>query len=516
MNFKNNITLLRSIFFLSGLLTVLSCNKVDDYLGAQPSKTTSLVITTTAQLEALLNNYGQFYSEGNRTAIYSTDDYGLTQTLYDAKPGTFSSMATIEFMLWDTEFLPDDIREVFWSNEFKKIFNANLVLNNLDKVTGTDQEKAILKADAHFIRAYSYWVLANTYCLPYTEANKDETGLPIKLSTSFEESFKRQPLHVVYELIESDLEEALKTPVSLVQNGKARHWRANKAGVNGFAARYWLNRFDYQKALDYATAALSEYSTLVNYNSEMHYGIAQTLTLDGGTPQQQSFTIQYPYTHDNQIDFTDMLGWKEFLYFRMLNHESWWYIPSQELLNLYDQDHDLRYKYHIVEGYSYDRGMTKPSYNYPGYVFFFKDRIPSGPTVAEMYLIKAEALARMNKPTEAMAQLNILRASRMEPGPWVDLTAANQDDAIMKVIDERRREMPFVQRWYDIRRYNNNDYPGDDVNLSKTFYPYTVANVQTSSPVKTYSLNKGSRRWAAPIPRTEIISSNGEIEQNTY
>jgi hypothetical protein len=160
--------------------------------------------------------------------------------------------------------------------------------------------------------------------------------------------------------------------------------------------------------------------------------------------------------------------------------------------------------------------MTKPSYNYPGYVFFFKDRIPSGPTVAEMYLIKAEALARMNKPTEAMAQLNILRASRMEPGPWVDLTAANQDDAIKKVIDERRREMPFVQRWYDIRRYNNNDYAGDDVDLTRTFYPYTVANVQASSPVKTYSLNKDSRRWAAPIPRTEIISSNGEIEQNTY
>jgi hypothetical protein len=211
-----------------------------------------------------------------------------------------------------------------------------------------------------------------------------------------------------------------------------------------------------------------------------------------------------------------MLGWKEFLYFRMLYHESWWYIPSQELLNLYDQAHDLRYKYHIVEGYSYDRGATKPSYNYPGYIFFFKDRLPSGPTVAEMLLIKAEAMAHTGDVQGAMSQLNILRAKRMVPGSWVNITATDKDDAIKKVTDERRREMPFVQRWFDIRRYNNNEYANDDINLSKTFYPYTVSAVLNTQPVKTYSLPKGSRRWAAPLPRTEIISSNGVIQQNTY
>lgn len=498
------------------ILHTSSCKKVDDYLGEAPSRTTSLVVTTTDQLNAMLNNYSQFYSEGNRTAIYSTDDYGLTKTLYDARPGTFSSMATIEFMLWDIPFLPDDTREVFWSGEYRKIFYANMVLDNVDKVTGPEADKAALKADAHLIRAYSYWELANTYCLPYSDATKNEPGLPIKLSTSFEEPFVRQPLAKVYEQIESDLTEALKTTVPLVQNGQVRHWRASKAGVNGFAARYWLNRVDYDKAIQYANAALGEFSTLMDYNTDMKYGIPQTLTLNSGTPQQQSYTIQYPYTHNNQIDFTDMLGWKEFLYFRMLNHESWWYIPSQELLNLYDQAHDLRYKYHIVEGYSYDRGMTKPSYDYPGYIFFFKDRLPSGPTVAEMLLIKAEASAHKGDVNGAMTALNTVRAKRMLPGAWVNLTAANKDEAIKQVIDERRREMPFVQRWFDLRRYNTNEYAGDDVSLTKTFYPYTVSAVSTTQPVQAYNLPKGSRRWAAPIPRTEIISSNGVIEQNTY
>jgi hypothetical protein len=170
----------------------------------------------------------------------------------------------------------------------------------------------------------------------------------------------------------------------------------------------------------------------------------------------------------------------------------------------------------MVEGYSYDRGMTKPSYDYPGYIFFFKDRIPSGPTVAEMLLIKAEALARTNNINGAMDALNTLRAKRMTPGAWVNLVATGQDDAIHKVIDERRREMPFVQRWFDLRRYNNNEDPNDDVVLTKSFYPYTISAVQTTQPVQTYTLPKNSRRYAAPLPRTEIISSNGVITQNTY
>jgi hypothetical protein len=490
-----------------------SCKK---FLEEPPSKTSSLVVKTTAQIDALLNNQNSFYTENNRTAIYSTDDYGLTTDLYNGGRGVFSSMAGVQFTFWDTQYLPDDTREVFWSDEYKKIFTANLALVNLDKVTGTDAEKAIIKADAHFIRAYSYWVLANTYCLPYTEQNKNEKGLPIKNSTSFDEPFVRESLEKVYALIESDLAEALKTPLSLMQSGKPRHWRASKAGVNAFAARYYLNRNNNAKAIEHANAALADYNVLMDYNTDMKYGKDRSVTINSGTPSAQTIVLKYPYTHDNQIDQTDMVGWKEFLYYRMLYHDSWWYIPSLDLLNLYDKTNDLRYQYHMVEGYSYDRGMTKPSYDYPGYIFFFKDRIPSGPTVAEVLLTKAEAQARSNDPEGAMTTVNILRAKRMKPGPWVNLVASGKDDAIKKIAEERRREMPFTQRWYDIRRYNNNDDPNDDVVLTKSFYPFNASSVLFNEAIKTYTLPKNSRRYAAPIPRTEIISSNGIIEQNTY
>jgi hypothetical protein len=491
-------------------VTFPSCDK---FLSERPSKNSSLVVTTTAQLDALLNTYSTFYQEGNRTAVYSSDDFGFFPELYNARPGTYS-MATVEFALWDIPNLPNDGRETFWSNEYKKIFNANLVLSYVGKVSGTAEDKARLTADAYFIRAYSYWVLANTYCLPYTTANKNELGLPLKKSTSFDEPFIRQSLEATYQFIESDLTEALKCTTPLVQNGVARHWRANTAAVNGFAARYWLNRNDYAKALTYANAALAEYSTLVDYNTGMRYGTPETLTINPGA-NQQSVTIQFPYTHNNQTDMTDMLGWKEFLYFRMLYHESWWYIPSADLLSLYDKANDLRYKYHIVQHYSYDRGLTNPSYDYPGYVFFFKDRIPSGPTTAEMILIKAESLARTGQVAQAISTVNQLYSKRTLPGTPA-LAAATQADAVKVILQERRREMPFTQRWFDIRRFNNNDDPTDDVVLTKTFYPYTASAVTTTSPTQVYTLPKNSRRFAAPIPQTEIISSNGQIVQNTY
>jgi hypothetical protein len=509
-----------TIILLSiSLFAASSCEK---FLDERPSKNSSLPVETVAHLNAILERYAVYYSDENQSWMH-TDDYGLTKTLYDARPGVFSFLPTIFHTFNEVTYLPTTTSgDYLWgstSGEWRDIFYANSVLVNVDKVDGTDAEKRRIKADAHLIRAYAYWQLANTYCLPYTEKNKSEMGLPIKKSTSFEEDLTRKSLEETYNFIESDLQEALKINKPLVVSGRPEHWRANTAAVNGFAARYYLNRNNYAEALKYANLALGEYSVLNDYNlpSVMSYGTNQNITINAGTPAQSVFTLRYPYGHNNQTNLVDMIGWKEFLYFRMLNFGSWWYVPSQALLDSYDKTNDLRYEYHIVEGYSYERGMnSSPAYNYPGYVFFYKDRIPSGPTTAEMYLIKAECLARAGDVSGALASVNILRAKRMKPGPWVNLTAANQADAVSKILQERRREMPFTQRFYDIRRYNNNADPADDVVVSKQFYPLTQAGANVSGPLQNYTLTKDSRLWALPLPFSEILSSQGKLEQNKY
>lgn len=500
---------------LTGLIEFSSCN---DFLDEPTSKTSSIEVKTAEQLDALIGNVSTFYQINNRTAIYSTDDYELNTELYNARPNTFG-LAGVQYATWDVEGLQTDGREGFWSGEYQKIFIANMILNNLGKVSGDAALKAELEAESHLVRAYSYMELANTFCLPYTDANKEEMGLPLKQSVSFEELSSRNSLEETYSLIEADLNAAAAIKTPLIKGDRVRSWRGNTAAINAISARYWLSRNNYEKALTYATNALKEYSTLVDYNTEMHYSTKKSeVTINGSDPDKKEvIELLYPYTHDNQSDLSDMIGWKEFYYFRLLYHESWWYIPSKELLSLYEENaHDLRYKYHIVEHYSYDRGMTDPAYDYPGYVFFYKDRIPEGPTVAEMYLIKAECLARQNNVPDAMIALNTLRKARIDKDYYQDESAANKEEAIQKILNERRREMPYSARWTDIRRYNNNDDPNDDVILKKTFYPYTTTAVLPGESPKEYVLSKDSRRWATPIPETEITSSNGEIKQNTY
>lgn len=64
----------------------------------------------------------------------------------------------------------------YWTTEWKKIFIANMVLENLDRVEGSIETKEQLRAEAHFIRAYSYFKLADVYCLPYNQSTKNEMG----------------------------------------------------------------------------------------------------------------------------------------------------------------------------------------------------------------------------------------------------------------------------------------------------------------------------------------------------
>lgn len=488
----------------------ISCN---DFLDEPPSTSTNLEIKTTQQLDDLLSNYQVFFEEGNSTNIFSTDDYELPVDLYNARPSAFN-ISAIQYYAWDIDNI-SLITDNFWSSEFKKIFYANVVLDNISKVSGTVEDKERLEKEAYFVRAYSYFQLVNTYCLPYSSSNLDALGLPIKTLPNYEELLDRNTLQHTYDFIESDIQKAITLNVSIEQSGRLRTWRANAAAVNALAARFYLAKQEYEKALEYANKAIENHPGLVDYNADMYYGMSEDYVLDSGTPEESTFTMEYPYTHDNQSDPTDRLNWGEFIYFRVLYNSRWWYVPSTELLNLYDKDYDLRYQYHIVEGYSYNRGMTKPSYEYPGYIFFYKSDLPSGPTMGEMYLIKAECSARLGDVSEAINTVNELYAKRTLPGAPL-LTATSSDEALKVILEERRRELPFTQRWFDIRRFNNNNTEIDDVELSREFYPYTSTSVLATEPILTYTLPKNSNRFAAPIPDAEITASQGVLQQNPY
>lgn len=511
--------ILNIILILAACLAAAACTK---FLDVKPSKTTSVVIETGEHLEGLLNYYPVYYREYSPWLVNASDDEECSIDWFELTGNVKCegySNESLSYALWDKDIIPE-LTDETWKAEYQKIFYANTILEKADKVTGlTDGQREDIKREARFIRAYSSWYLAQVYCLPYVSGNENKQGIVLKTSTHFDEPVNRATLKETYDFIAADLQEALKIETPLGKVGDTQRWRsfrANKAAVNGFAARYYLNLNDYENALKYADIALAAHGDLVDYNTEMSFWASSPTATVGG----KTVTIEVPYTFEGGSGNVNerMFEWKEFMYFRMFEDKNWWYMPSQALLNLYDKQYDLRYKYHVVENYSYI-DLPDVSTPLPAYCFFWKDMIPSGPTTAEMLLIKAECEARTGKVSEAMATVNRLRAVRMDrkaPSGVINLSASTQEEAVTKILEERRREMPFVCRFMDIRRLNSNEVSYDDPgDLTKTFYAFTLTNIDKGSR-KTYTLEKNSPLYACPLPKTEFVASDYVIDQNIY
>lgn len=162
----------------------------DDFLDVDPSKSTQKTIRTAEQLDALLGSYSRFYSEYNHTAL-ACDDFGLTTDIHDYQNGGMSP-SNLEYILWSDQ--GTGTSRLLWDGEYSKIYYANLVLSYIDEVSGDAETKANLKAEAHFLRAYSMFQLAVAYTLYYDGSNGSELGLPLKQTISFEEGIARASL----------------------------------------------------------------------------------------------------------------------------------------------------------------------------------------------------------------------------------------------------------------------------------------------------------------------------------
>ncbi|MBV7530247.1 RagB/SusD family nutrient uptake outer membrane protein [Chitinophaga sp. sic0106] len=482
----------KTAWIIAAAITLAGCKK---YLAEEPNKQVS--IKTVSQLEALVDNAPLFAYETNQTASFSTDDYEIGKDLYRLNPGAFNFNG-LQYYINSVDGVASLASDDLWNGEYKKIFTANLVLDNIDKVTGDDAARARVKADAHFIRAMSYWVLANYYCAPYSEGNLQSMGLPLKKTIEYKESLSRTTLKETYDFILGDITEAEKVAYDDVDPRRA--WRVSKKAIAAFRSRYFLFTGDYPKAVEQADLALqSSTARLVDFKT-IKPGISRNYSNPAATLR---YSELFTWTALN------FLYWQEMYYCRYTYNRSW-YTPSTSLMNSYDTANDLRYKLLFIPNGGREFSIVTPATT--RYTFFNTGYyVPAGFTRAEVLLNKAEALARQGNTGAALEAANILRGSRMST--YVPLTANSKEDAIKQVLAERRRELPFAMRWYDIRRFSVNDYTGDDIKVVREFYNMTATGIDVNTP-QTYTLD--ARRMLVPINTVEINSSNGQILQNPY
>ena len=497
MNIKSIYKVRRTLL---ALITTVALSSCDDYLDTIPSKGNNEVLNNSAQVEALLGNSSIFNTPVN-CLFSASDDEGMGTDIADMYG--YVSENILNEMTWNTN---DNEVNTFgdgaWDAEYNKVFTANLIINQIDEVKDLSPEnRTEYLAQAHLMRAMAMWALVNSYCLPYSEKTLSEPGLPLKKTNSYEEPVPRATVKETYDFILADLNEAMKTHNQTIGE---RRWWVSQPAVKAMMARYYLFTQDYDKAAQYAKEALeSSAAELQDYN-ELGFEPSE-VSLDG-VQQIVNYSELYRYSDSEQANYEENYLSEYFTHNEDL-------IPSESLKALYDQENDLRYKQFFNKYALWSSGIgglgDDMTYNK------FSHKTQAGPTVAEMLLTEAEALARTGQWQEAMRYVNELREKRYVKGSDFTLTADNQEDAIKKIIDERHREMPFLMRWYDIRRLGFNDVEYDDVSVEHVFYDVSNNNYDPSTIYK-YILPSGSARCAHPLSIVEINRSNGQIKQNEY
>ncbi len=131
-----------------------------------------------------------------------------------------------------------------------------------------------------------------------------------------------------------------------------------------------------------------------------------------------------------------------------------------------------------------------------------------GMRTAEVYLILAEAKARLKDIPGAVQTLNQLREKRIKRAEAVLPEPATERAMVQAVIDERRKELiSGFSRFWDLKRYNT------EADYAKTI-TRTFPLVSTDVEKKTYTLKPDSRLYIIPFPLA-AREKNPNLTMNT-
>ncbi len=235
------------------LMTLSACN---DFLDEMPDNRTE-VDTKEKITKLLVTAYPQ--SNWNMLAEFSSDnadDNGPKYSIMDRL-----SRETYEWK--DTEENGDDSPHTFWTYTYQAIATANKALEAIDDM-GNPAELSAQRGEALLCRAYGHFALSYIFCEAWSEKNKNTApGIPyaIKVETTVNPQYDRETIGATYDKIEKDLEEGLPLIDDNLYSVPKYHF--NKKAAYAFAARFYLYRRKYDKAIECATRALGSNPSLV-------------------------------------------------------------------------------------------------------------------------------------------------------------------------------------------------------------------------------------------------------------
>ncbi len=397
------------IYSMLSLLFLASCR---DYVEIEPEGNSRELLYTT-DYRALANTYSSFEYGWNYPMISSDDTYFDDSYQYSV------SDIIGQIYTWGDYFFIEGNQDTDWSALYKQIYNCNVIIDGvMDSKDGTDDEKSEILAEAKVNRACAYLSLVNMYAPHYYETTKNEKSVPLLITSDLYTPLNRATIENVYNQIISDLTAAID---DLPENAEY-NVLPSQTSAYSLLARTYLYMGDYELSKDYAQDALDIQNTLIDFND-----IASN-----------------PYSYPAKLLNPEIIQSKMAVY-SYINKPL-----SSELISLLEDD-DLRKNVYTVSGSNIYPSFT--GYAFGIYAYSYSNGVNMGPSVPEMYLIKAECQARTNDPDGAVETINALRAKRFTSGSDYEVVLENGESALDYVLKERRIElMGRGFRWFDMKR----------------------------------------------------------------
>ncbi len=444
------------------LFNVYACTN-SDFLNVKPNSTI-LTPSTLEDVQKLLNNNINLCSG---LAVMSSDEYVVNEEDWNV-----ATAIERNAYIWAKDLYEGTRGVLDWDRPFRAVFYANNALAVLQTLEPNDSEQAVhndLKGQALFKRAFASYELIRNFCKPYEEASAEtDLGIPIRKEPAIDRLAHRSNLADSYRFVLDDLKLAAQL---LGPRLGSNLFRPNDAAAHALLARIYLDMGRYAEAELHADSTLLLYDRLIDYN---------TVSTTSATP--------FPNTHDELLFNAMTVGLYSFTTSGSLPRR---YRMSEDLMDSYVAN-DLRLQLYFVSD-NEGRYIMKRGYYGTGLYPF------TGLAVDEVYLVKAECLARSGKEEQALELLLALLDKRYVSGKTPSANDILDGKTVLEVVlEERRKELVWRGlRWQDIKRYNREGY---NITLTR------------SLGGQTYTLPANDPRFVFPIPDDEIEYSG--IAQN--
>ena len=475
-------------FFSLALVASILISGCNSYLDIKPKGIT--IPELVGDFEQLLN-YTALIRASPGYPDYLSDHVQSGDLLDVTRGASFESYAIAKQRLYTFEhgaIFEDGSADSHWETAYSHIFTYNVVINNvLNAPDGKEVDKKRLWAEAKIGRAFEYLSLVNIYAKHYNGATAaTDLGVPLVLTEDITKKYERVSVAKIYELVQTDLEDALP----FLATSSSNKFQPLKTVGFAFLSRVALYKGDYAAALSNAKEALKLNAYLEDYSQF--------------TTKLKTTWGRVHYKGDSGKPFPEIRFNNETIWGRMgtpsngsVNAEVY---ASIDLIDTYKRDmkgtKDMRY----------DLFFCRDSSSFGSAVIRFPGRVLWGPYIdfntgfstPELYLIAAEAEARIGSTNEALRYVNALRDKRIENNTHI--TGLTKEQALKLVLDERRREMPYVgsTRLIDLKRLHAT---GD---LTKEI----VHKVES----KEYRMSSGDARMILPVP-PKVLALNPGIPQ---